>query len=281
MAQKQRDDYDKQMEKWRQIYNRVDHEQRAITRQDPGGGRLLKKKMHSVLSMGKRFEREKENFIDFPEQEEAILTKFDEKLSLPSGKTVLSFSLDALHVDNRCLSQDIQLTVSGKEHIGITGRNGAGKSTLLALLWKEIKDRQDIIPAYMPQNYQEVLDFGKTPIQYLAENYTKEEVTKARTYMGSMRFTHEEMTGKIQNLSGGQRAKILFLDMVLKGANVLLLDEPTRNFSPLSGPVVRNALKNFGGAIISVSHDRKYLQEVCTTVYELTETGLHKIAYDK
>lgn len=281
VAQKQRDDYDKQMEKWKQIYNRVDREQRAITRQDPGGGRLLKKKMHSVLSMGKRFEREKENFIDFPEQEEAILTKFDEKLSLPSGKTVLSFSLDALHVDNRCLSQDIQLTVSGKEHIGITGRNGAGKSTLLALLWKEIKDRQDIIPAYMPQNYQEVLDFGKTPIQYLAENYTKEEVTKARTYMGSMRFTHEEMTGKIQNLSGGQRAKILFLDMVLKGANVLLLDEPTRNFSPLSGPVVRNALKNFGGAIISVSHDRKYLQEVCTTVYELTETGLHKIAYDK
>ena len=89
------------------------------------------------------------------------------------------------------------------------------------------------------------------------------------------------MTGKIQNLSGGQRAKILFLDMVLKGANVLLLDEPTRNFSPLSGPVVRNALKNFGGAIISVSHDRKYLREVCTTVYELTETGLHKIAYDK
>ena len=145
------------------------------------------------------------------------------------------------------------------------------------MLWKEIKDRQDIIPAYMPQNYQEVLDFEKTPIQYLAENYTKEEVTKARTYMGSMRFTHEEMTGKIQNLSGGQRAKILFMDMVLKGANVLLLDEPTRNFSPLSGPVVRNALKNFGGAIISVSHDRKYLQEVCTTVYELTETGLHKI----
>lgn len=95
--------------------------------------------------------------------------------------------------------------------------------------------------------------------------------------MGSMKFTHEEMTGKIANLSGGQKAKILFLDMVLRGANVLLLDEPTRNFSPLSGPVVRGALADFGGAIISVSHDRKYLQEVCSQVYELREDGLFAV----
>ena len=62
MAKKQRDDYDRQMEKWRKIYNRVDHEQDGISRQNPGGAKLLKKKMHAVLSMGKRFEREKENF---------------------------------------------------------------------------------------------------------------------------------------------------------------------------------------------------------------------------
>lgn len=277
VAQKQRDDYEKQMEKWRQIYNRVDHEQRAITRQDPAGGRLLKKKMHSVLSTGKRLEREKENFLEFPEQEDAILTKFDENIRLPSGKMVLTLFMDNLEVEQRCLARNIQLSVSGKEHIGITGKNGAGKSTLLHWIWEQIKDRTDVTPAYMPQDYQEALDFEQTPIQHLAQHYTKNEITKARTYMGSMRFTQEEMAGKIGNLSGGQKAKILFLDMVLRKANVLLLDEPTRNFSPLSGPVVREALKNFGGAIISVSHDRKYLREVCSTVYELTETGLHKI----
>lgn len=277
VAQKQRSDFDKQMEKWRQIYNRVDHEQNTISRQDPGGARLLKKKMHTVLSMGKRLEREKENFLDFPEREEAILTKFEENIALPSGKRVISFSLDALQMGQRCLSRNLQLTVMGKEHIGITGRNGAGKSTLLHLLWEELKNRQDIRPAYMPQNYEEVLDFQKTPIEHLAEHYTKDEVTKARTYMGSMRFTHEEMTGKIGNLSGGQKAKILFLDMVLQGANVLLLDEPTRNFSPLSGPVIRRALQDFSGTIISISHDRKYLREVCETIYELTETGLCRI----
>ncbi len=281
MAQKQRDDYNKQMEKWRQIYNRVDHEQEVITRQDPGGARLLKKKMHSVISMGKRFEREKENFLDFPQEEEAILAKFDETIRLPSGKTVLDFACDRLCVGERVLSRDIKLFVSGGEHIGIIGRNGIGKSTLLSLLWKELEFRQDIVPAYMPQNYARALDYHKTPVQYLADNYTKEEVTRARTYMGGMKFTHEEMNGPIGNLSGGQQAKILFLDMVLRGANVLLLDEPTRNFSPLSCPVVRSALDHFGGTIISVSHDRKYLEEVCGKVYELRENGLFAVNQEK
>ena len=278
VAKKQREDYDKQMEKWRKIYNRVDHEQQVISRQAPGAGRLLKKKMHTVLSMGERFQREKENFVDFPEEEEAILAKFDEDIRLPNGKTVLDFSCDQLCVGQRVLARDIRLRVAGREHIGICGKNGAGKSTLLALLWNELKDRRDIVPGLMPQNYAEVLDFDKTPIQYLAENYTKDQVTKARTYMGSMKFTHQEMTGKIGDLSGGQQAKLLFLDMILQGANVLLLDEPTRNFSPLSCPVVRAALKNFGGAIISISHDRKYLSEVCDTVCELREDGLFSIS---
>ena len=80
----------------------------------------------------------------------------------------------------------------------------------------------------------------------------------------------------MSELSGGQKAKILFLKMILSGANVLLLDEPTRNFSPLSNPVIRQVLKDFGGSIISISHDRKYIEEVVDTVYELTPEGLVK-----
>ena len=77
-------------------------------------------------------------------------------------------------------------------------------------------------------------------------------------------------------LSGGQKAKLLFLKMSLDGCNVLILDEPTRNFSPLSGPVIRQVLKSFDGAIISISHDRKYIGEVVSAVYELTENGLYR-----
>ena len=82
------------------------------------------------------------------------------------------------------------------------------------------------------------------------------------------------MDHPIAELSGGQKAKIFLLKMSMSGANVLILDEPTRNFSPLSGPVIREMLKGISGAVISISHDRKYIDEVCDKVYCLTETGL-------
>ena len=92
--------------------------------------------------------------------------------------------------------------------------------------------------------------------------------------MGSLKFTLEEVSMKMKNLSGGQRDKILLLSLILNKCNVLLLDEPTRNLSPLSNPVIRNMLANFEGCIISVSHDRKYIDEVCDKIYELTKNGL-------
>ena len=98
-----------------------------------------------------------------------------------------------------------------------------------------------------------------------------------RTYLGSMKYTADEMFHPIRELSGGQKAKLLLLKISLTEANVLILDEPTRNFSPLSGPEVRGILKQFPGAIISVSHDRKYITEVCNTVYRLTRVGLEKM----
>ena len=82
------------------------------------------------------------------------------------------------------------------------------------------------------------------------------------------------MNHPIAELSGGQKAKIFLLKMSMSGANVLILDEPTRNFSPLSGPVIRKMLKEFPGAVISISHDRRYIDAVCDKVYCLTETGL-------
>ena len=274
VAFKQRADYDRQLERWRKIHDRVEHEQNSVSRADPHSGRLLKKKMRAVVSTGKRLERQAESFTDFAHQEEAILTAFDGDITLSAGKVVLDYSLDRLRIGERELARDIRLHVAGGVTVGITGPNGAGKSTLLDLLWQELRQRRDVTAAWMPQDYARALPFDSTPLAFLTRTGSKEESVLIHNRLASMRFTYEEMNGPIRSLSGGQRAKLLFLDMVLRRADVLLLDEPTRNFSPLSAPVVRQALRSFGGAIISVSHDRKYLSEVCDVVYELTPHGL-------
>ena len=127
----------------------------------------------------------------------------------------------------------------------------------------------------MPQNYDELLDLDKTPLELLTENdHSKDFQTQVRTYLGSLKFTKEEVLGKIANLSGGQKAKLLLIKLILEKSNVLILDEPTRNLSPLSNPVIRKLLKEFKGAIISVIHDRKFIDEVCDEIYELTPEGL-------
>ena len=139
---------------------------------------------------------------------------------------------------------------------------------------EQMTERTDIHAEYMPQNYEDLLNMQITPVDYLDQTGEKEERTRIRTFLGSLKYTADEMDHPIAELSGGQKAKIFLLKMSLSGANVLLLDEPTRNFSPLSGPVIRNMLSSFPGAIISISHDRKYIREVCGKVYRLTEKGL-------
>ena len=234
--------------------------------------------MASVKAMERRYERERGEMTDYPEYESPILIRFNRQRKMPAGKTVLDYRLAELRAGNRTLARGVELFVRGPEKVCIVGKNGAGKTTLLRLLASELLSRADLRACYMPQDYEELLELDETPVDYLVPSGDKDELTLARTYLGSMRYTAEEMFHPIRALSGGQRAKLLLLKMSLIEADVQILDEPTRNFSPLSGPEIRALLRNFPGAVLSVSHDRKFIAEVCDKVYELTESGLKPLA---
>jgi len=277
VAKKERSDYQKQQERFRQIYQKVEHQQNVITRQNPGGARLLKKKIHAMKSQEYRFERQAEHMTEMPEAEESIFIRLNEKIKVPNGKVILDYRLERLQAGDKLLAEDIHLRVEGPRHICIIGDNGTGKSTLLKGIAGELLARKDIKACYMPQNYEDGMDMTKTPLAFLRETGSREETCRNRTYLGSMKYTADEMLHSMDGLSGGQRAKLFLLKMSISGCDVMILDEPTRNFSPLSGPVIREMFKSYKGAIISISHDRKYVEEVCDRVYRLTPCGLEEV----
>lgn len=265
-------------EKLQRIEQSVAYAQATISRQAPHTAALLKKKMHTVKSMERRFAKEDEQMTALPQQEDVIFFRFHESGGIPAGKTVLLYHLDTLcALDGTPLAENIDLSVRGPERLCIVGANGAGKTTFLRLLAQELMQRADLRAEYMPQDYDELLDLDCTPVELLNRSGSADERTWVSTCLGALRYTTDEMSHPIRALSGGQRAKLLLLKMSLSGANVLLLDEPTRNFSPLSGPVIRRMLAEFPGAILSVSHDRKFIDEVCTRVLRLDATGLHPL----
>ena len=276
IAKKEKAQFNKQLDKWRKIYLKVHNAQKSNSRQDPHSGRLLKKKMHAVKSLQRNLENKKENLTKKYEPEEAIDIFFSD-VDINPNKVILDLNLDELKIDNYILSKDIHLKVLGSEKICIIGDNGTGKTTLIRIIIDELRKKKEIRLGYMPQNYYEVMNYDITPIDYLWDGYSLKDKAKVQSFLGALKFTTEEMSHNISELSQGQKCKILLIKMILDRCDVIVLDEPSRNLSPLSNPKVREILNEYNGCIISVSHDRKYIDEVIDKVYELDDKTLKEL----
>ena len=264
--------YDKTMEKHRRVKQNVETALRAT--KDSTAGRLLAKKMKTVLSQEKRFEKEAQSMIQKPLEEEQIQLFFSDIEPLAASKVLVRLENETLSIGERVLAQGLQLTVRGQEKIGIIGPNGVGKSTLLAKLQRLLNNKREISLGFMPQDYQETLQLDLSPVKFLSQTGHKEEVQKIQSFLASLNFSYPEMHHQIRSLSGGQQGKLLLLNLVLRKPNFLLLDEPTRNFSPTAQPEIRKLFASYPCGLVTVSHDQRFLKEVCRSIYRLTENGL-------
>ena len=267
--------YDKTMEKHRRVKQNVETALR--TTKDSTAGRLLAKKMKNILSQEKRYEKAAQSMTQKPLEEEEIRLFFSDIQPLPVSKVLIQLEKENLAIGDRVLVQELQLTVRAQDKIGIIGPNGVGKSTLLAKLQQLLSDKREISLGYMPQDYQQKLQLDLSSIAYLSKTGEKEELQKIQSHLASLNFSYPEMHHQIRSLSGGQQGKLLLLDLVLCKPNFLLLDEPTRNFSPTSQPHIRKLFATYPDGLITVSHDRRFLKEVCSIIYRLTEHGLEVV----
>lgn len=267
--------YDKTIEKHRRVKQKVETALRN-TKNDVAG-RLLAKKMKNVLSQERRYEKAAQTMTQKPLEEEQIQLFFSDIEPLATSKVLVRLENETLSIGERMLAQGLQLTVRGQEKIGIIGPNGVGKSTLLAKLHQLLSGKREISLGFMPQDYQETLQLDLSPVEFLSQTGHKEELQKIQSYLASLNFSYPEMHHQIRSLSGGQQGKLLLLNLVLRKPNFLLLDEPTRNFSPTSQPEIRKLFATYPGGLVTVSHDRRFLKEVCTSIYRLTEHGLEVV----
>ena len=198
-----------------------------------------------------------------------------------SSLEVLDFHKASLTFDglNRPIIKGLELSVSRAQKIGVVGPNGAGKTTLLRLIQGEIKLDEgtiDVKPGvqigYFHQDHRS-LDFDMTPVDQVRSLKPRMDYGDIRSLLGRFQFTSEMVETKLSKLSGGERARVAMLKLLLEDNNLLLLDEPTNHLDTDAKEALEEALEDYEGSIITVSHDRWFLDRICDTIWELPGDG--------
>ncbi len=180
----------------------------------------------------------------------------------------------------RILFKDLDLDIYRGEKVALIGANGVGKSTLFKIITNELKPLSGNIKfgtnvhvSYFHQE-QKTLNLDNTIIDEIWENNTHLTQTTLRNMLGAFLFVDEEVFKKISTLSGGERARVAILKLILSNANLLLLDEPTNHLDIDSKEVLEEALTNYDGTIFTISHDRYFLNTVVDKILVLDENGI-------
>ena len=203
-----------------------------------------------------------------------------------SSRDVLEFkkatkAFDGL--DRQILSEQ-NLEVHKGERIGIVGGNGQGKTTLLKLINGDEKltsGSLEVAPGcvigYFHQDHA-TLDFSLSPVEQIGVLRPDFEYGDIRAALGRFQFSKEQVNTKLQQLSGGERARVALLKLLLEDNNLLLMDEPTNHLDMESKETLEEALKGYEGSLITVSHDRWFLDQVVNRIWEL-ENGVVTVYY--
>lgn len=200
--------------------------------------------------------------------------------SIVSGNDVLQVRDVSMGYGNRILFKDLNLDIYREEKVALIGANGIGKSTLFKIIMNEIIPLSGSVTlgtnvnvSYFHQE-QKTLNLDNTIIDEIWDSNKHLTQTQIRSMLGAFLFEDEEVFKKISTLSGGERARVAILKLILSNANFLLLDEPTNHLDIDSKEVLEEALSSYTGTIFTISHDRYFLNTVVDKILVLDENGI-------
>lgn len=196
-----------------------------------------------------------------------------------SGLEVVKIK-DLVHAyDDKILFLGADLLIERGDRVAFLGPNGAGKSTLLHLIMGMEQPTEgtvqlgqhNVLPGYFEQNQAEALDLNKTVMETIHDEVPDWKNEEVRTLLGRFLFSGETVFKKVESLSGGEKARLALAKMLLRPANLLMLDEPTNHLDIPAKEMLEEAIQNYDGTVLIVSHDRYFISQVATKIVEIRE----------
>ncbi|MFS0779974.1 ABC-F family ATP-binding cassette domain-containing protein [Neobacillus sp. 3P2-tot-E-2] len=229
-------------------------------------------------AQSRRKKLEKMDVLDRPLGDEKSAT-FSFEIDKQTGNDVLSVDSLAVGYDGQKVSENISWHAYRGESIALVGPNGIGKSTLLKTIIKKlpalagtIRYGANLAIGYYDQEQAE-LTSNKRVLNELWDDWPLKNEKEIRTVLGNFLFSGDDVLKVVSTLSGGEKARLALAKLMLEKANVLILDEPTNHLDLDSKEVLENALVDYPGTIIFVSHDRYFINRIATKVLELSSNG--------
>ena len=207
-------------------------------------------------------------------------------VSVTLGKVVAEMEELSKSYGEKVVLKDINLLLERDSKTAFVGQNGQGKSTLAKIMVDEIdytgkmKLGHNVQIGYFAQNQAEYLNGNKTVLDTMIDAATEKNRSRVRDILGSFLFSGDDVDKYVKVLSGGERNRLALAKMLLQPFNVLVMDEPTNHLDIQSKNVLKQALRNFDGTLIVVSHDRDFLQGLTDKVYEFRDRNIKEYLGD-
>ncbi|KAL8110677.1 hypothetical protein AgCh_026428 [Apium graveolens] len=260
---------------WEKQQKEIEHTKGLITRLGAGAN------SGRASSAGKKLEKlQDEEQVDKPFIRKQMKIRFPERGR--SGRTVAMIKNLEFSYGDQVLFKNANLTIEKGEKVAILGPNGCGKSTLLKLLMglaeptrgEVLLGEHNVLPNYFEQNQAEALDLDKTVLDTVAEVAEDWRLDDIKGLLGRCNFKADMLDRKVSLLSGGEKARLSFCKFMVTPSTLLVLDEPTNHLDIPTKEMLEEAISEYKGTVITVSHDRYFIKQIVNRVLEVKDGNL-------